>query len=125
MSLALWRPAAAIESCSWCLFSRYRAALPDDVPLTLVHELVLLLEREERRGVALRWLPFGSDDDLHADREPANTLNLWRIVLAAELRLQRPVVERALNLYLRPALDSWIDQQGALLDVAARSTLPN
>lgn len=117
-SLAMWRPAAAVESCSWCLLSPYRAALPDDVPLTLVHELVLLLEREERRAVALRWLVSSDDDiDLGADRELANTRDLWRRVLASELKLQRRTIDAALELYLRPALDSWIHQQSALLDV--------
>jgi hypothetical protein len=138
LGLPEWRPDLTSTPCRTCLLTPYRAALPDDVPLELLHRLVLLLDQEVRLGLETRMAalraefgltaadddPWGADfaaddDDLMEYTVPRRTLiearDAWQEVLVTELDAQRPLVARGLDLYVRPAIDSWVEDVTALL----------
>lgn len=115
LSLPFWTPDSGAGTCVWCLNSPFRRALPEDVPLTLVHELVVLLEREVARGVELRATlqPLGDEESLDRSIESESSelrrVRLaWRELLALELARERRIVDRALDLHVRPVIAQWL-----------------
>jgi hypothetical protein len=115
LSLPFWTPDSGAGTCVWCLNSPFRRALPEDVPLTLVHELVVLLEREVGRGVELRasLRPLEGEDAFSRPVESESSelrrvRVAWRELLALELARERRTVDRALDLHVRPVIAQWL-----------------